>query len=132
MNIPHDELLVLDWILCAQGQHADLAVIENLMRWRDLRERVWRGIISSTLDKSGPALVELSEIECEELLALIPTTFRWGTGEDVGFSLKQRLANELWETAERDNQTKREQVRALFKEDQDAPSPSHQPDEDYA
>ena len=123
MNIPHDELLVLDWVLSGQGAHADLAIMENLMRWRDLRERVWRGIISAQLD-SGPALMDFTETEAEELLAIVPTTFRWGTGEDCGFSLKQRLAESLWGRSEHDSAEKRKQMRALFQEDQDALSPA--------
>jgi len=130
MNVPHDELLVLDWVFCGQGAHADLALMENLMRWRDLRERVWRGIMSAQLDK-GPALMDFTETETEELLALVPTTFRWGTGEDVGFSLKQRLAESLWGQAEQDAAEKRKQMRALFQEEQNANSaPSDKPNQD--
>ena len=130
MHIPHDELLVLDWILCGQGSHADLALMENLMRWRDLRERVWRGIMSAQLD-AGPALMDFTETETEELLALVPTTYRWGTGEDVGFSLKQRLAESLWGQSEHDAAEKRKSMRALFQEDQDALSAAgNKPDQD--
>ena len=73
MNIPHDELLVLDWILCAQGEAIILQKREELMRWRELRERVWRGILSSELS-GETALIELEPIECEELLAMVPTS----------------------------------------------------------
>ena len=123
MNVPHDELTLLDWILCGQGNHADLALVENLMRWRDLRERVWRGIMAAKLD-NGHALMDFTETETEELLALVPTTWRWGTGEDVGFSMKERLAESLWGQSEQDAAEKRKQMRALFQEDQDAPSTS--------
>lgn len=129
MNIPHDELLVLDWVLCGQGAHAELALMENLMRWRELRERVWRGIMASSLDH-GPALMDFTETETEELLAIVPTTFRWGTGEDVGFALKCRLAASLWGQAEEDAAEKRKQMRALFKEEQDAGSASDKPNQD--
>ena len=106
------------------------------MRWRDLRERVWRGIMSAKLD-NGPALMDFTETESEEMLSLVPTTFRWGTDDaDVGLNLKQRLAESLWGQSEQDAAEKRKQMRALFQEDQDALSPvspaSHSPNQDNA
>ena len=75
--------------------------------------------------------MDFTETETEELLALVPTTFRWGTGEDVGFSLKQRLAESLWGQAEQDAAEKRKQMRALFQEEQNANSaPSDKPNQD--
>lgn len=128
MFIPHDELLVLDWIFSAHGDTVTLQTQEELMRWRDLRERVWRGLLAAKLS-NGPALIEIAPSECEELLALVPTTFRWGTGEDVGFNLKSRLALELWGAEVQDRHTKMERMKALFKEDQGAASPGDHPDE---
>ena len=124
--IPEGELLLLDWIFCGQGQGATLQTQEELMRWRDLRERVWRGLLWYKLSNEA-ASVELSPTECEELLALVPTTFRGGTGEDVGFSLKTRLASELWGAEEQERHAKMKQMRAMFQEDQDANSPSPEP-----
>ena len=113
MNIPLDELLVLDYILSAQGAAISSAQRDDLMRWRDLRERVWRGIIDASLVE-GPAPVDLTEAECTELLAMLPTTFRWGTGEDVGFALKRRIADELWGAEQTERHEKMMKMKALF------------------
>ena len=131
MKLPLDELLVLDWVFCAQGEKAISQLRDELMRFSHLRERVWRAILLAALESATPAeaVIELHPSECEELLALVPTTFRWGTGNDVGFSLKQRLAEELWGAEERERYEGLAKMKALYG-GQDASSTSNQPNAD--
>ena len=49
MILPLEELLVLDWICCAQGEKASGQIRDDLMRWTDLRERVWKAVLLSKL-----------------------------------------------------------------------------------
>lgn len=105
MKLPQAELWLVDWITCGQGEAVSGQKTEELMRYRELRERIWRAQITAELNtkdvtKPAEAELELSESECEWLLAAAPTTFRWGTGEDVGFTLKRRLALHLWKDEE--------------------------------
>lgn len=120
MKLNLGELLLLDWITSAQGEKASAHVRDDLMRWRDLRERVWRSIIFCGLGSDAEVSMDLQLAECEELLCLLPTTFRWGTGEDVGYSLKMGLASELWGSEETDRHAGLERVRAMLKERTDA------------
>ena len=148
MRLPQPELWVIDWVLCGQGEAASGQKIEDLMRWRDLRERVWRAQLLAQLVSKPPNLadaeIDLTPAESEELLAIVPTTFRWGTGEDVGMNLKVRIAQELWGDELREKHDADEAVRRLLnpdppaapvaaetnvQEDPNAGSPDHQPDE---
>ena len=52
--------------------------------------------------------LEIPEEKAQLLMTIIPTTFRWGTGEDAGFNLKLKLARALW--------GKRIEIEELFKE----------------
>ena len=115
MKLPLGELLVLDWFTSGQYGVLTASGLDDLMRWRDLRERVWRAVIRAELSKGDVELV-LSEDECVDLLVMIPVTFRWGQGDDVGYALKRRIAAQLWgdaETAFYESDTK---LRALFGE----------------
>jgi len=40
--------------------------------------------------------LEISRDQAKLLMTMVPTTFRWGTGEDAGFNLKLKLARALW------------------------------------
>ncbi|HEY3118761.1 MAG TPA: hypothetical protein VGK54_18625 [Chloroflexota bacterium] len=130
MRIPQPELWVIDWVLCSQGESVNGQKLEALMSWRDLRERIWRAQMSAELATEDPAKpaeaeIELSPEEYELLLAIVPTTFRWGTGEDCGFSLKRRIAQELWGAEETEKHSLTMSIAAMFgKEDRDA-SGSH-------
>lgn len=120
MRLPQPELWIMDWVLCAQGETATPQKRDELMAWRALRERVWQAQLLAAHDDTdkapGEASIELTLAECEELLALVPTTFRWGTGEDVGFSLKRRLATELWGDEMTDKHATDKALRAMFAE----------------
>jgi len=52
--------------------------------------------------------LEIPEEKAQLLMTMVPTTFRWGTGEDAGFNLKLKLARALW--------GKRIEIEELFKE----------------
>ena len=45
----------------------------------------------------------MDEFTARVLLALVPTTFRWGTGSDCGFALKLKLYHFLIGERESDN-----------------------------
>ena len=131
MLIPQPELWLIDWVICGQGESVTGEKLGSLMSWGDLRERVWRAQISAELatqDPSKPAEAELdlTPAECDQLMAIIPTTFRWGTGEDCGFSLKRKIAQELWGSDEQGKQSVARSLAAIFgKEDTDAGSTHH-------
>ena len=133
MKLSTDELLLLDWVFSTQGAKASGETLDDLMRWRTLRERVWRALLLGRLsanDKGSPEPpIDLDGFE-EELLALLPTTFRWGPGEDCGITLKFKLAAELWETEERERFGALQRMRAMIKEDVDAGSSSDLPNKD--
>lgn len=52
--------------------------------------------------------LEIPEEKAQLLMTMVPTTFRWGTGEDAGFNLKLKLARALW--------GKRIEIEEFFKE----------------
>ena len=131
MQIPQPELWVIDWVISGQGESVNGEKLESLMSWRDLRERIWRAQISAELATKDPAKpaeaeLELSPAELEQLMAIVPTTFRWGTGEDCGFALKRRISQELWGAEEGEKHSVNMSLAAIFgKEDGDA-SGTHQ------
>jgi hypothetical protein len=130
VKIPQHELWVVDWVLCAQGEAVTGDKLDALMGWRELRERVWRAQLAAELASQDPAKpadaeIELSPGECEQLLAVLPTTFRWGTGEDVGFALKRRLAQELWAADEAEKHKVNAALAAIFREETGDASSTH-------
>ena len=114
------ELQLLDWVLCGQGSSISASPGE-LLEHDDLRERIWRMLIQSGLGEKNAAL-DLSETESRRLLALLPTTFRWTTGEDCGWGLKVKIAHSLWLKEEDAAYRSRELMRKSFEEDQNATS----------
>jgi hypothetical protein len=98
MRLTFGELCLLDWVLHFPVGCADREHLEWLSRrWRPLREDVWKGIQALQRNKDLKEVeVEIPEEEALLLMAMVPTTFRWGTGEDVGFSLKLKLSEALW------------------------------------
>ena len=90
------ELLLIDWIICGSSRLLPNADLDYLVKsWHTFRLQVWK-----TLDEfTDPAITERPFIigipEAKALFALAPTTFRWGTGSDCGFSLKQKLSRYL-------------------------------------
>jgi hypothetical protein len=86
VSFSQGELLLLDWVLCSASGMVPGADLGELMMWDGLRQRTWAVYM-------GQGSLVIEETEARQLLALTPTTFRWGTGPDVGLSLKQKLAS---------------------------------------
>mgnify|MGYP001562064603 CR=1 FL=1 len=94
-----DELLLLDWVMCSASRLIPEATVgELVVAWGGLRVEVWHCLSKVDLEQhDGEARakaqhsIDLSESDAKTLLALIPTTFRWGTGVDCGYSLKMKL-----------------------------------------
>ena len=119
MELNRDELMLLDWLFCGHGDPVTTEQRDGLMRWAHLRRRVWVTVIeldlaTKELATASAADLDLSRDEQEELLALVPTTFRWGPGEDCGLSLKRKLAYELYGADTIEEYAERQKLRALF------------------
>ena len=111
IDVTEDELLLLDWIMFSGSQLIPNAPLEDLVtNWSSFRYDVWRGISAfnrrkgiKPIDPTEPIIIverlEIDEFLARTLLALVPTTFRWGTGIDCGYELKIKLyrflANEV-------------------------------------
>jgi len=107
IKITAEELMLLDWILCSGSALIPNATVDDLVeRWSAVRFDVWKCLSDIERQKRGPlAAVSLvmDEFTAKILLALTPTTFRWGTGQDCGFSLKMKLFHFLSGERENDN-----------------------------
>jgi hypothetical protein len=120
IEVTEDELLLLDWIMFSGSQLIPNAPLEDLVtNWSSFRYDVWKGISAfnrrkkvKPVDPTEPIItveqLEIDEFLVRTLLALVPTTFRWGTGIDCGYELKLKLyrflANEV-ENAESESNT---------------------------
>ena len=120
IEVTEDELLLLDWIMFSGSQLIPNAPLEDLVtKWSSFRYVVWKGISAfnrrkkvKPVDPTEPIItveqLEIDEFLARTLLALVPTTFRWGTGVDCGYELKLKLyrflANEV-ENAESESNT---------------------------
>lgn len=88
--LDNDELALVDWVLCGASRLLPDIVLEDLVTpWHDVRMAVWQLLAQG--QKELPMAQETAKI----LLALCPTTHRWGTGGDCGYSLKTKLARFL-------------------------------------
>ena len=93
------EMLLLDWVLHFP-MPSGYTDIDWHMGWRDLRMNLWHQI--SSTDNTSSAVVWVERDNVHVLLALVPTTFVWSTGEDVGYSLKVKLAAALEKVLEKE------------------------------
>ena len=99
----NEELLLLDWILSSASGLIPGASLDDLMeRLSNLRMDVWKGILEIKNDpdrnlppEAGTVPLLMDDFTARVLLAIVPTTFRWGTGADCGYSLKIKLYNFL-------------------------------------
>jgi len=99
--LTEEELLLLDWILCSGSGLIPSATLEDLMaNWSFVRYDIWKHISalhrqkkngSTEINRVLTELFEIDEFTARTLLALTPTTFRWGTGADCGYALKLKL-----------------------------------------
>ena len=109
--VTEEEFLLLDWVMCSGSGLIPGATLEDLVtNWSSFRYDVWKGISILNKQKKGvPAqltvvteLLAIDEFIARTLLAIIPTTFRWGTGADCGYDLKLKLYRFLSKEVELD------------------------------
>ena len=101
ISVTEEELLLLDWVMCSGSGLIPSATLEELVtNWSAFRYDVWKGISALTKQRKGvPTEINrtitesltIDEFTVRTLLAIIPTTFRWGTGADCGYELKLKL-----------------------------------------
>jgi len=94
IKVNRDELLLLDWTTGSASHLIPNADLDELAKWHEFRMSVWTAIDSLSAE-SPEADFPLSEADAKILMAVVPTTFRWGTGEDCGYSLKMKLSKFL-------------------------------------
>jgi len=113
IKVNEEELLLLDWTIGSPSGYIPGATLDELMsNWSSLRLDVWQHIyelkkLPTSSSGSPPgALCSLSmdDSMARILLAVVPTTFRWGTGPDCGYSIKMKLCRFL--LGERDDDDK--------------------------
>ena len=112
ISLTEEELLLLDWIMCSGSGLIPSATLEELVtNWSAFRYDVWKGISALTKQRKGvPTEINrtitesltIDEFTVRTLLAIIPTTFRWGTGADCGYELKLKLYKFLSKEVELD------------------------------
>ena len=112
ISVTEEELLLLDWIMCSGSGLIPNATLEELVtNWSAFRYDVWKGISALTKQRKGvPTEINrtitesltIDEFTVRTLLAIIPTTFRWGTGADCGYELKLKLYKFLSKEVELD------------------------------
>ena len=113
ISVTEEELLLLDWIMCSGSGLIPSATLEELVtNWSAFRYDVWKGISALTKQRKGVpteinrAITEsltIDEFTVRTLLAITPTTFRWGTGADCGYELKLKLYKFLSKEVELDS-----------------------------
>ena len=95
IKLTEEELLLLDWFMCSGSQLIPNASLEDLVtNWSSFRADGWKGISTiNRYNKNHPITESLpiDEFLARTLLAVVPTTFRWGTGADCGYELKLKL-----------------------------------------
>jgi hypothetical protein len=101
ITVTEEELLLLDWVMCSGSGLIPNAPLEDLVtNWAFFRFDVWKGISDLHRQVKGvPTEINgvltqeltIDEFTARALLAVTPTTFRWGTGVDCGYALKLKL-----------------------------------------
>ena len=114
IKVNEEELLLLDWVVGSASGLIPGATLDELMsNWSLLRFDVWQHIDelkrlqssgSSTPGKELP--LSMDDWTARTLLAIVPTTFRWGTGQDCGYSIKMKLCKFLMGERDDDDKTK--------------------------
>ena len=118
ITVSEEELLHLDWVIGSASGLIPGATLDELMtNWSVLRLDVWQHIYELKSGSSPGSMCSLSmdDFTARVLLAIVPTTFRWGTGLDCGYSIKTKLCRFL--LGEKDDDDK----------DQAGSNPSNQP-----
>ncbi len=100
IEVTAHELLLLDYTLSSYARLIPDWTLDGLMKWERLRGEVWWALDRMPKDSSaggGPnpeasQTIPIPQDEAALLLALVPTTYRWGTGPDVAVPLKLKLS----------------------------------------
>ena len=110
IKVNDEELLLLDWVIGSASGLIPMATLDELMsNWSSLRLDVWQHIyelkkLSSGSPPGAVCSLSMDDFTARILLAIVPTTFRWGTGPDCGYSIKMKLCRFL--LGERDDDDK--------------------------
>ena len=110
LRLTADELMLIDWVLCMYS-HVLSGDLADYMRWEPVRTGVWE-VLDLLWDpltvrpKEGTVVMVMPIPDARMLLAILPTTHRWGTGFDCGFSLKRKLARYIRGLNTNDDQNK--------------------------
>jgi hypothetical protein len=92
LTLTAHELLLLDWVICPASGLMPGTELEQLVKgWAEVRDAIWQVLSEVDLGKGERYPFPLNPLDAEFLFAVVPTTFRWGTGPDCGFGLKRRL-----------------------------------------
>lgn len=94
LQLTFDELRLVDWIICGASRlmaEADTGYLVTV--WEPLRLKLWEAIDVADSPCEHPVYIPYTEAQA--LFAICPTTFQWGVGQDVGLSLKVKLARLL-------------------------------------
>ena len=111
LPVTEEELLLLDWVMCSGSVLIPNASLEDLVtNWSSFRSDVWKCLSVINRQKKGVPLqltavlepLAIDEFIARTLLAIVPTTFRWGTGADCGYDLKLKLYRFLSKEVELD------------------------------
>ena len=100
LQLDRDEFLLVDWLICGAARLLPDCSIEELRQWDEVRFAVWNALrFADACAIADPPKVipatqslTLGRNDALILFALAPTTFRWGTGPDCGYSLKSKLS----------------------------------------
>src|SRR3990167_2882992 len=93
LSLNEDELLLIDWVLSVYRHTLPMAFDEAVDDWHSMRLGAWSAIDAIINSRSTPLVsFPINEAEARYLLAVLPTTYRWGTGPDCGYSLKRKLS----------------------------------------
>ena len=113
IRLDQGELLLLDWVLCGASRLIPDADLDYLLeKWHEFRLDVWRGIGQLKAPDVNEVELALTDPEAKVLLAVVPTTFRWGTGPDCGYTLKTKLAKFLLGDSENDYENETQNASA--------------------
>ena len=127
ISLTEEELLLLDWVMCSGSALIPNASLEDLVtNWSSFRYDVWKCIHTINRQKKGVStqltgateVLAVDEFTARTLLAIIPTTFRWGTGADCGYDLKLKLYRFL---------SKEDELDASNTENQTGSNPKDEP-----
>lgn len=101
--VDQGELLLLDWCLCAPSRILPgLNDLDDVMKWKDMRYDIWDALRRMAVKNLKETNLPIQKHEAATLMGIVPTTFRWGTGPDCGYTLKTKLARYAYGFTDKD------------------------------